>query len=86
MNRKHSIDKIISIINTLNPTYKEIIDEKTSLFGSGIIDSLGVIHLVLAVEEEFQIKISNEELIFQNFNTIDSIFSMIMKKVNEDIH
>ena len=68
---------IVNLVKELNENLKVDIKEKTLLFDSGIIDSLGVITLILGIEKKFEIKIPNESLTYQNFNTVDSIYSLV---------
>ena len=51
-----------------------------SLLGSHIVNSMGVLDLVLFVEKEFNIKIHEEELLSDNFRSIASIADFIRLK------
>jgi acyl carrier protein len=51
-----------------------------SLLDSGIIDSTGILELVLFIEENFSIKIEDEEIIPENLDTISNMLSFIEKK------
>ena len=55
------------IKENLRPDDPFNLDENQSLLESGIIDSLGIMKLVTFIEDEFQLKISDEELIPENF-------------------
>lgn len=81
MDSKNAKEVIINIIKIINPHYDGTIIDKTPLFEVGVIDSLGVINLVLAIEEEFKVKILNDELITQNFDNVDSIYKLISSKL-----
>jgi acyl carrier protein len=50
------------------------------LIESGIIDSLGILKLLEFLESKFSIHISDEELIPENFESIESIESFIIRK------
>ena len=52
------------------------------LIESGIIDSLGILKLLEFLESKFSINISDEELIPENFESIESIESFISRKKN----
>ena len=56
------------------------LDENQSLLESGVIDSLGIMKLLAFIEEEFKIKVLDEELIPENFDTITGIMNLIEKK------
>jgi D-alanine--poly(phosphoribitol) ligase subunit 2 len=47
------------------------------IFESGLIDSFGIVELVLALEDHFQIKISYEDMTIQNFESINEISKLI---------
>jgi acyl carrier protein len=54
----------------------------TQLFEKGIIDSTGVLELVAFIEENFKIKVSDEELIQSNFSDISAMDRFIHSKSN----
>jgi acyl carrier protein len=56
------------------------IGRKDDLIESGIIDSLGIQKLLAFLESRFSIRIEDEELIPENFNSVESIDSFISKK------
>ena len=62
-----------------NGDAKEI-KENQSLLERGIIDSLGIMKLLAYIEEKFQIKVSDEELIPENFETLSAIAELILQK------
>ena len=50
------------------------------LLESGIIDSVGLLHLITFIEERFNIQIPDEEVIPENFENLNKIASLIKKK------
>ena len=52
------------------------------LIESGVIDSLGILKLLEFLESKFSIHIADEELIPENFQSIESIESFISRKKN----
>ena len=54
----------------------------TPLFEKGIIDSTGVLELVAFIEENFKVTVTDEELIQDNFSSINSIDSFLKSKNN----
>jgi len=56
--------------------------ENDSLLEKGIIDSLGVLDLVNFIENEFDIMFSDEELVSDVFESIDSLSSFVKNKLN----
>ena len=53
----------------------------TSFLEEGIIDSTGVLELVMFLEETYGIKIEDGELVPENFDTLDNITQYLEKKV-----
>ena len=51
-----------------------------SLIDSGVIDSTGILELVMFLEETFSITIEDEELIPENLGTIDNLVNFLKKK------
>lgn len=47
------------------------------LLGSGILDSMGVMRLVVFVEETFQIKIPPEDIVIENFMDVNAITNYV---------
>lgn len=56
------------------------LDEDVSLLETGMIDSLNLVKITLFIEEEFQIKLSDEDLIPENFETLNAMQTFIGKK------
>src|SRR4051812_41035226 len=51
-----------------------------SLIEAGLIDSTGVLELVGFLEERFDIRITNEELLPENLDSIDNIVAFVTRK------
>jgi acyl carrier protein len=56
------------------------LEDSTSLFDSGIVDSLGLIKLTAFIEKKFKVIINPSEVTMDNFNTIAKIVVQIDKK------
>lgn len=52
----------------------------TSLLGEGIIDSTGVLELVMYLEETFHIEVADEEIVPANFDSIDALCAYVHRK------
>lgn len=59
-----------------------VLDDDSPLLNSGIIDSLGVLDLLMLIEEEFKITISDEDLLPENFETIANLTAFVQFKGN----
>ena len=57
---------------------------ETLLFEKGIIDSTGVLELLAFIEENFKIKVKDEELVQSNFSSISTIEKFIQYKNNNN--
>lgn len=55
------------------------LDNTTLLLDSGIIDSMGIMKLLAYLEDVFLLKIASDDLIPENFETIDTICSLVGK-------
>lgn len=58
-----------------------ILDNELLLIEEQIIDSLGIFVLISFMEEQFHIKINPDEVVLDNFDTIDTIKSLVMSKI-----
>ena len=47
------------------------------LIQTGVIDSLGIFLLIGYLEEQFQIKVEPQDVVLENFETIDAIVSLV---------
>lgn len=56
-------------------------DENTNIFEKSIIDSTGILELVLFIEEYYNISISDEELIQENFSSVNTIAQFLQTKL-----
>jgi acyl carrier protein len=51
-----------------------------SLIEAGVIDSTGVLELVGFLEEQFDLRIQDDELVPENLDTIDNIVQFVTRK------
>ena len=54
-----------------------------SFMEKGIIDSTGILEVITYIEENFDIKIEDDELIPENLDSISNIVNFIDRKVKE---
>lgn len=57
----------------------------TPLLEKGIIDSTGVIELVAFIEDNFNVTISDEELVQDNFSSLNAIEKFLQSKNNQAV-
>ena len=63
----------------MNEREESLLKNNDSLLEKGIIDSIGFTKLVAFLEEKFNISVSVEELIPENFETIQSISNLVSR-------
>ena len=51
------------------------------LLDSGVVDSLGILEIVTFLEEEFEVAITDEELLPENFGSIEALTRFIEGKI-----
>ena len=76
MDNKEIIRDLISSIiedNSIN------LENDTELLQSEILDSLGIAQLVAGIETEFDIELDGDDILPENFSTINSISNLISK-------
>ena len=59
----------------------EKIKDDTLIFEEGILDSMGLLFLIEFLQEEFNLTTSDEELVVENFQSINSIIAFIESKM-----
>lgn len=67
------------IIKSTFDDVKKITD-KTLIFEEGVLDSMGLLFLIEFLKEEFNVTTNDDELIVQNFESIDNIFIFLKSK------
>lgn len=70
------IKGILSKLELLNGA--GILDEKTGLLGKGLgLDSVEIVQMVSALEEEFSLTINDDDLLPDHFLTLGSLISFL---------
>ena len=59
----------------------EKLDPSDNLIENGIIDSLGIMKLLMFLENTYSLKISDDELTMENFQSHNAILSLINRKI-----
>ena len=60
----------------------EKIKDDTLIFVEGIFDSMGFLSLINYIEDSFEIKAQDSELLEANFESVDAIANFIKSKLN----
>ncbi len=53
-------------------------DERTDLFASGL-DSMGIMQIMIHLEEEFGVKVPESEVTKENFSTVADLAAMVRR-------
>jgi acyl carrier protein len=57
------------------------LDPDEDLLVRGIIDSLGIIRLTVSLEKTFDIKIADEDLVPENFQSLNALVKFVEQKL-----
>ncbi len=55
----------------------EVLGDEEPLLGSGIVDSLGIMRLVSFIEEEFEVVVSDEDLVPEHFQSVNRLVAFV---------
>jgi acyl carrier protein len=58
----------------------KVLDGDTLFLENGILDSTGVIELVVFLEEKFKIEIEDTEIVPENLNSINMLVEFVQRK------
>jgi len=61
-------------------TFQTPFDDNTMIFENGLIDSMGLIHVIDFIEQEFNIMLSDVDLQVENFASVNAIEKFLEKK------
>lgn len=64
----------------LNNEIEDDFDDNEDLLGSGILDSLGMVQLIAFVEKEFKVEVGPEDMVIENFMTVNHIVNYVEGK------
>jgi acyl carrier protein len=70
------------ILGNFPTARKRALENNDPLLENGILDSLGVLDVVSFLESEFGIVADDEELVPENFRTIENIAEYVQRKQN----
>lgn len=75
------MDEIIKIMNEVRPGFDYTND--TDLVGHGLLDSITMMTLVLQLGDAYDIDITPADITPQNFRTVQTIYDMVQKLLEE---
>ena len=74
-------ERLLKILSELRPEVD--FTSETALVDDGILDSLDMVALVTEINDEFDVRIGIENLVPENFNSVDSIIELIERLQEE---
>ena len=66
--------------NYLFSTDANALQDEVSLMKSGVIDSTGVLELIMFLQERFAIEVADEEMVPDNLDSVSNIVSFVARK------
>lgn len=72
-------EKIKQLLNQINPEI--MMSNSVDFVNDGLLDSLQIFEFMNLLEEVFQISIDGEDIIPENFQTVESILQLIQKQL-----
>ncbi len=66
--------------NLLFTDDRSAIDDDESLLDKGIIDSTGIMEVIMFIEERFGIQVRDEEMIPENLDSVSNIAAYVARK------
>jgi acyl carrier protein len=61
------------------------LQDDASFLEEGIIDSTGVLELVMFVEESFDLTVDDEDIIPENFDSVDGLTHYVLQKTGKAV-
>ncbi|HPE56768.1 MAG TPA: acyl carrier protein [Bacteroidales bacterium] len=61
---------------------EEKIQDGTMIFTEGIFDSMGFLSLINFIEDNFDVKAEDAELLEENFESLEAISAFVVRKTN----
>lgn len=81
MMTKNIENEIRIILKSLIPNFPSNIQSDKSLSEFASLDSLSFLHLVVQLEQQYNVQIDDDLLIINNFDTIQKIISVISELI-----
>ena len=81
MNQDIIAERIRKFLVQQFPATKNV-GNNESLLNNGLIDSLGILEVVAFIEKEFEITVSDEDLLPENFGSVRSLSNFVGQKTN----
>jgi len=74
-------DKVREYIFEKVHAEKDKVKDDSMIFTEGFIDSMGFMDLIVFLEQEFEIRTGDADLLEENFESINAISDFVMRKL-----
>ena len=81
MNQDTTASRIKSFLAQQFPATKNVGND-AALLNNGLIDSLGILEVVTFLEKEFGITVADEDLLPENFGSVQNLSNFVQQKAN----
>lgn len=71
--------------NFIIETDSAVLNADTSLTQSGVVDSMGVLELIMFIEQEYGITIPDEDTLPENLDSVSRIVSYVSRRLGASI-
>lgn len=79
MSVKNDIEKYL-LTELVMDTNKTSLEPDEDLLNQGIIDSMGILQLVAFIEEKFGVSVADEDIVPENFRSLNCLVEFVGKK------
>ncbi|HAO31355.1 MAG TPA: acyl carrier protein [Candidatus Competibacteraceae bacterium] len=59
---------------------ESVLNNDASFLGAGLIDSTGILEIILFIEETFDLKVFDEEMLPDNLDSVDKLVAFVKRK------
>lgn len=82
MHIDHGLIRLIDFIKTDLAKGKGLhhLTETDNLIEAEVMDSLAIMKLILFLEDEFGVKIADDDMALENFTSVESIYALVERK------
>ncbi|HEX2924827.1 MAG TPA: acyl carrier protein [Ruminiclostridium sp.] len=74
--------ELIKYISKISKIPENEIDLNTQIYNSGMISSLNLLELMTHIEKQYNIYVTPEELIEDNFSNVSTLINFVGSKIN----
>lgn len=81
MNLQKEIGKYVTDQLVMDGSKKSL-DPEEDLLNEGVIDSMGILQLVAFLEEKYGIQVADEDIVPENFRSLNALAQFVQRKNN----